>query len=1153
MAIVGVSEMPLGGGEFRHEDAALLWQDIQPFNDVGSLEADFLQMCWTAQEDAGYPASALRGSRTGVYINVPRSSDHPGLAHALSRFHDLRGPSLQWDLQSGCWLQAVAEAFHALRRGACDQALAGGVTQAGRAVMVLLAPLPRASALGQPVDAVVIGAMLQHEGHAPLATEARDALRAAAWADAGVPRPDDATGPDDAEAVELLDLIARWRVEPAAGDGASEGRYAVVGNPGEGGSHVRLVLQRQPVSPLEPAGASTRVVPLSAPSTRQLKAQARQLLAAIRSQSPDFDRLAYTLQAGRDAFPVRAAFVATHLDEFARQLEAFAGAAPLPPGCHCGEGSGPGGGFTDLMETDVDARAMVSQWLAKGKHGALSALWVTGVDWDWTAASGTPVPGRIHLPGHVFAGSRLLERETASALASADAALRQDIAIVGLSGRFPGGSNLRDFWQRLLDGENCVREIPSDRWDWRTYHSEEKGRWGAVYNKWGGFIDRIDCFDPLFFNISPLEAENMDPQERLLLEEAHACVADAGYTPATLSADRKVGVFVAVMNSAYSLLAEHWSIANRVSSVFNFNGPSLAIDTACSSSLTALHYACESVRRGHSECAIVGAVSLIVDPVQYMRVSERTMVTSGDACRSFGADADGFVEAEGVGAVLVKPLAKAVADGDHVYGVIKATAVNHGGRTRGYYVPSSDAQAAVISQAIDESGCHPRSFTYVEAHGTGTLRGDPIELDGLRKAFSRHTADTGFCAIGSVKSNIGHCESAAGMAGLAKLLLQLRHQTLVKSLHSERLNPRIDFDTTPFVVQQCNAPWQRPMLDLDGTLREYPRRAGLSSFGGGGANAHVVIEEHVDERVEAPRAGAVLIILSAANHERLQAQVEQLRRFVETAEVQEGHLHSLGYTLQVGREALAVRAAWIVESMSGFRAALSAAVEPPYRGTVAAGDQALGTLAKDDDLRAAMNSWLRKGRLDRLAQAWVKGFDIDWVALHGRLPPRRMNLPTYPFARERYWSRRTIDRPAPPVSASVAVAQRPAEARDGRPETPAPASDDMQAFIVAALADALNIPADRIEPGRSLLDYGMDSVVGMKLIQRIESAYPVSVGGRDLFEHLTAQSLAAHLTGRPGAAPAVSQPDVAVLERFEQGQLDMEEVHRLLGLRRELQ
>ncbi|RZK98813.1 MAG: polyketide synthase, partial [Rubrivivax sp.] len=442
-----------------------------------------------------------------------------------------------------------------------------------------------------------------------------------------------------------------------------------------------------------------------------------------------------------------------------------------------------------------------------------------------------------------------------------------DIAIIGISGRYPQARTLQAFWANLLQGVDSVSEIPPERWNHSRYFDAQPGQAGKTYAKWGGFIDGVDEFDPLFFNISPRDALSMDPQERLFLQCVHGALEDAGYTREALCAKHQghglpgnVGVFAGVMWNEYQLygaqsqLTEQGqalsgnmsSIANRVSYFCNFHGPSLAVDTMCSSSLTAIHLACQNILRGSCEVAIAGGVNVSVHPNKYIALAQGHFAASDGLCKSFGEGGDGYVPGEGVGAVLLKPLAKAIEDGDQIHGVIKGSAINHGGKTNGYTVPNPVAQAQVIAQALKESGIPARAVSYIEAHGTGTSLGDPIEIAGLSKAFGTQTADTGYCAIGSAKSNIGHCESAAGVAGLSKVLLQMKHQTLVPSLHSQTLNPHIDFAKTPFVVQRERAPWLRPVvLDEAGRQKEWPRIAGLSSFGAGGSNAHLIIEEYV--------------------------------------------------------------------------------------------------------------------------------------------------------------------------------------------------------------------------------------------------------------------------------------------------------------------
>ncbi|WP_437836523.1 SDR family NAD(P)-dependent oxidoreductase [Sorangium sp. So ce1153] len=637
-----------------------------------------------------------------------------------------------------------------------------------------------------------------------------------------------------------------------------------------------------------------------------------------------------------------------------------------------------------------------------------------------------------------------------------DGALRPaiDVAIVGLSGRYPQAADVHEYWENLKAGRDCITEIPATRWDHSAYFDPEKGKVGKSYSKWGGFIDGVDEFDAVFFNISPRDAGFLDPQERLFLHCVYETLEDAGYTREALRQNRAsgragdVGVFVGVMyeeyqlygaqaqtlGAAYALGGNASSIANRVSYFCDFHGPSLAVDTMCSSSLTAIHLAVRSLQAGDCEVAIAGGVNVSVHPNKYLALSQAQFASSTGRCESFGRGGDGYVPGEGVGAVLLKPLARAEADGDHIYGVIKGTSINHGGKTNGYTVPNPVAQAQVIARALEASNVEPRAISYIEAHGTGTSLGDPIEIAGLTHAFARHTQDKQYCAIGSAKSNIGHLESAAGIAGLTKVLLQMKHRTLVPSLHSRQLNPHIDFASTPFRVQQVCEEWKRPVLEVDGRRREHPRIAGISSFGAGGANAHVIVEEYdAGSAQAAARADTALMVLSAKTEEQLGAQARHLLSHIEREQHADSDLASIAYTLQTGREAMDHRLAFTATSLDELREKLTAYVrgdarsgdiEGLFRGEAKKNKEALASLNADEDAAALVAAWLRKGKHGKLLELWVKGLAFDWEKLYGDRRPRRISLPTYPFAKERYWIPGLERRAAQDVAKPRAVAQR---------------------------------------------------------------------------------------------------------------------------------
>ncbi|HVI49082.1 MAG TPA: SDR family NAD(P)-dependent oxidoreductase, partial [Chitinophaga sp.] len=473
--------------------------------------------------------------------------------------------------------------------------------------------------------------------------------------------------------------------------------------------------------------------------------------------------------------------------------------------------------------------------------------------------------------------------------------VQQDIAIVGLAGQYPMADTLEAFWENLKAGKDCITEIPANRWDWQAYFDPERNKDGKSYSRWGGFLEDADKFDPLFFSISPREAKIMDPQERVFLQTVWHLLEDAGYSKKQLSGSN-TGVFVGVMYGQYQLYGAapdnqeqgvipsslHASVANRVSYFYDFTGPSIALDTMCSSSLTAIHLACNSLLNGDCNLAVAGGVNITTHPNKYLLLSQFNFASSDGRCRSFGDGGDGYVPGEGSGAVLLKPLQQALLDNDHIYGVIKGTAANHGGRSNGYTVPTPLAQASVIDKALQRANVDPQQISYVEAHGTGTALGDPVELAGLVKALRPDGKHANICSIGAVKSNIGHLESAAGIAGLTKVLLQLQHKQLAPSLHSNVLNTNLDFSTTPFYVQQQLQDWGTTVIPTPEGARELPRLAGLSSFGAGGANAHLIIAEYPQLPVTATgQPGEQLIVLSAFDEQSLRNVVSGLITYLE--------------------------------------------------------------------------------------------------------------------------------------------------------------------------------------------------------------------------------------------------------------------------------
>lgn len=595
---------------------------------------------------------------------------------------------------------------------------------------------------------------------------------------------------------------------------------------------------------------------------------------------------------------------------------------------------------------------------------------------------------------------------------------RKDIAIIGLSGKYPSANNVNELWENLKMGKDCVVEIPKERWDVDLYFDKTRGKEGKINSKYGGFIDGVDEFDPLFFNISPLEAEKMDPQERLFLQTTWAAIEDSGYSVQSLSkqSDAKntvrTGVYVGVMYEEYQLYSRYsscdeqptilgWSpssIANRVSYICNFEGPSLAVDTMCSSSLTSIHLACNDIRNGDVDIAIAGGVNVSIHPNKYVMLSEGTFLSSRGKCESFGDKGEGFIPSEGVGAVVLKSLKKAEKDGDQIYAVIKGTHINHGGKARGFTVPNPNSQASVIKESIRKAGVNPEEISYIETHGTGTILGDPIEIAGLNKAFNSQNKQ--YCSIGSIKSNIGHCESAAGIAGLTKVLLQLKHKKLVPSIHSKTLNPNIDFKNSPFKVQQVLENWT--------TRNNQLRIAGISGFGAGGSNAHIVVEEYRAKKKNTfINNEPSIILISAKNKDRLLEQIKNLKNYLELHKAL--NIADIAYTLQIGRQSMENRFAMIASKKDDLILALSNYIEGKD------GDFLVGNIKKnnkdslleDDSLNSYVNFAIQNKELKSLIQFWIKGMKINWGLLYNNYKPNKISLPTYPFEKKRYWFTKT--------------------------------------------------------------------------------------------------------------------------------------------------
>ena len=493
-------------------------------------------------------------------------------------------------------------------------------------------------------------------------------------------------------------------------------------------------------------------------------------------------------------------------------------------------------------------------------------------------------------------------RDDASAPPADD---REAIAIVGMGCRFPGAPNVDAFWRLLRDGRDAVGEVPPSRWNMDALYDPTPGVPGKIVTRWGAFLDRIDGFDAPFFSLSLREAVRVDPQQRLLLEVAWEALEDAGEPVDGLSGS-DTGVFVGISNHDYSSLlfedpttldahtgsGNALSIAaNRLSYVFDLKGPSMAVDTACSASLVAVHTACESLLRGECSRALVAGVNLIVTPHLSIVFSQAKMLSPDGRCKTFDDRADGYVRGEGCGVVVLKRLSDALKSGDRVLAVIAGSAINHDGRSNGLTAPNGSAQRAVIQRALARANVKPQEVGYVEAHGTGTALGDPIELEALASVYGRGRPAGESCLVGSVKTNIGHLEAAAGIAGLMKATLAIASGHVPAHLHLKTPNERMAWRDSNLSIPTHLTPWTGP------------RVAAVSSFGFGGANAHVVLRDAPEPRARvAPAPPAIALAISARTETALNELGKRYAQHLQASSSQE--LRDVGFTACAGRSAL---------------------------------------------------------------------------------------------------------------------------------------------------------------------------------------------------------------------------------------------------------
>ncbi|KJK55079.1 beta-ketoacyl synthase N-terminal-like domain-containing protein, partial [Saccharothrix sp. ST-888] len=747
----------------------------------------------------------------------------------------------------------------------------------------------------------------------------------------------------------------------------------------------------------------------------------------------------------------------------------------------------------------------------------------------------------------------------------------QDIAVIGITGRYPQAEDIDALWANLRAGKDCVTEPPTDRWDGTT---------GA----WGGFLDGIDRFDSLFFGISPREAAAMDPQQRLMLETVWQLLEQSGVTQDAVERRyrRRVGVYVGAAyqlhradesDPALAAVTEATSysmISNRVSQFFGFEGPSLALDSMCTSSTLAVHLACADLQRGETELAVAAGINLTVHPAKYRALAEMQLLGSHPGSRSF-RDGDGFLPAEGVGAVLLKPLSAALRDGDTVHAVIKGTASLHSGRSNGFMKPSYRAQVSVMQRALEKAEVGADTIGYVEAAANGNPLSDEVELRALREVFRGVTEPV---ALGSVKSNLGHPEAVSGLAQLTKVILQLRHQELVPLVAAGVPNPNLDFEGTALRLCEELETW-RPSTTTAGRGAAAPRRALINSVAAGGSLASLVVE--APPAVEVPAAdpdgsGPQLVLLSARTPQRLRTAAERLHAFLEAdAEVS---LADVAYTSQLGREAQPERLAVLAGSVPELRQALAryladgstgapvaagsgTPTAPFHLGNAEQGAGPLGSVLAGPSGEAFLAGLVADRNHEHLAEMWVRGIDIPWQGLH-RAPRRLVPLPPTWFEPARHWVGRSPDAPTP---AAEAVTDRPVttvpdrseeprsdgSGKHGTPgveQPPAPALTDTERFLVGAWSELLQIDAEQIDVTSDFLTLGGNSLLATRLMNLVKARTGTELPGHVVFAASRLSELATTLeTYIPAATDGLKAEQsivdqIALVENMSAEELD---------------
>lgn len=591
----------------------------------------------------------------------------------------------------------------------------------------------------------------------------------------------------------------------------------------------------------------------------------------------------------------------------------------------------------------------------------------------------------------------------------------RDIAIVGMALKLPEANTAQEFWDILVNERDCIREVSGQRKADILEYLDVLGHEDKELIQYG-YIDDVDKFDYKFFGYTPLEADYMDPAQRLFLQTAYHALEDAGYSEEKIKGSN-TGVFVGFSGDSFykgltdivvpkSPMAVTGNmpslIGGRISHVFDLKGPNIVVNTTCSSALVSLHYACQSLRNKECSMALVGSSNLLNLPKEGLKglgIESPTYRT-----RAFDDKANGTGAGEGVAAIVVKRYSDAKKDGDHIYAVIKGSAINHDGNSIGITAPNSKSQQEVIEKALKDAGVHPNTISYIEAHGTGTKLGDPIEIEGISNAFAKYTDRKQFCAIGSVKTNVGHTFISSGMVSLIKAILSINRKIIPASLNFDTPNRQINFENSPVYVNEATVDWE---------AKDFPRRCGVSSFGLSGTNAHIILEEVFDQEEPSEESSLEMLAVSAKSKNSLSNNIKQYIQYIETHK--ELSLHDFCITLNQGRSHYNYRAAFVCSSVDELQEKLQLLLKE-VQGEVVSEDiyfQILenNQLKEEADSGELVNKLIGQHLsnaqntevLIQLCSRYVQGDYIEWPKLYSNTKYKKLALPTYQFEEKRCW------------------------------------------------------------------------------------------------------------------------------------------------------